>query len=134
MEKGSRIIDVIDKAGGLTENANTENVNFVYIISDGQKIIIPKNNDENPELIVTSNPGNNTTSNDFQNSNNLKININTATQTELESISGIGPLTANKIINYRIKNGKFKSLEELKNIEGIGENKYEKIKDEICIR
>ncbi|MBO5179536.1 MAG: helix-hairpin-helix domain-containing protein [Clostridia bacterium] len=64
----------------------------------------------------------------------IKVNINTATQAELESLSGIGPSLASKIIDYRNKNGKFKKNEDLKNVPGIGESKYETFKDEICVK
>ena len=61
------------------------------------------------------------------------VNINTATQTELETLPGIGPSLALKIINYRKENGKFKSIDELKSVNGIGENKYEEIKKYIYV-
>lgn len=61
------------------------------------------------------------------------VNINTATQTELETLPGIGPSLALKIINYRKENGKFKSIEELKNVSGIGDNKYDEIKKYIYV-
>ena len=63
----------------------------------------------------------------------IKININDATQSELESLSGIGPSMAAKIISYRDKNGSFKTIEDIKNVPGIGEAKYESIKEDICI-
>ncbi len=62
------------------------------------------------------------------------VNLNTASQTELETVTGIGPSTALKIIKYREENGKFKSVEELKNISGIGDSKYETIKEEVCVK
>ena len=62
-----------------------------------------------------------------------KVNINTATQTELETLPGIGPATATKIIEYREENGKFKSIEEIKEVNGIGDSKYDKIKDLIKV-
>lgn len=65
------------------------------------------------------------------NSTSAKININTATQTELESLPGIGASTALKIINYRNEHGKFKNPEDIMNVSGIGENKYSNIKDYI---
>ena len=64
---------------------------------------------------------------------NAKININKATQTQLETLPGIGPSTALKIINYRNENGNFKNVEDLKNVSGIGESKYKNIKDLIII-
>lgn len=63
-----------------------------------------------------------------------KININTATQTQLETLSGIGPSTAAKIIAYREENGKFTKIEDIKNVSGIGESKFEKIKDDIVVK
>ena len=62
------------------------------------------------------------------------INLNTASQTELETVTGIGPSTALKIIKYREENGKFKSIEELKNISGIGDAKFDTIKEEVCVK
>lgn len=63
----------------------------------------------------------------------IKININDATQSELESLSGIGPSMAAKIVSYRDKNGLFKTIEDIKNVPGIGEAKYESIKEDICV-
>ena len=65
--------------------------------------------------------------------NNKKININTATKEELDTLPGIGESTAQKIINYRKENGKFSNIEELKEVSGIGDSKFENIKDLICI-
>lgn len=61
------------------------------------------------------------------------VNINKATQSELETLSGIGPSTALKIINYREENGEFKKIEDIKNVPGIGEAKFETIKAQICV-
>ena len=63
----------------------------------------------------------------------MLVNINSATQTDLESLPGIGPSTAIKIINYRNENGKFKSIEDLKNVSGIGEAKFNNIKKYVCV-
>jgi competence protein ComEA len=68
----------------------------------------------------------------FATESNL-INLNTATQAELESLTGIGASTAKKIIDYRKQNGKFKSIEEIKNVSGIGDAKYAAIKDDITV-
>ena len=65
--------------------------------------------------------------------NNGLININTATQTELETLDGIGPSTAKKIIDYREENGKFNSIEDIQNVSGIGDAKYAAIKNDICV-
>ena len=63
-----------------------------------------------------------------------KININSADETELQEIPGVGEVTAKKIIEYREQNGKFKNIEDIKNVKGIGEGKYEEMKENICIK
>lgn len=132
LKEGSRISDAIDAAGGLTENADLTNINLAYILEDGEKIYIPKKG----ETITDSN-NTNSNSTSFSTSistKNSKININKATQTELELISGIGPSTALKIINYRKENGTFKKIEDIKNVPGIGDAKFNQIKDYITIK
>ena len=69
-----------------------------------------------------------------ENTQNAKININTATQTQLETLPGIGPSTATKIITYRKENGKFKTIEDIKQVSGIGDSKFEKIKNYITVK
>ena len=134
VKKDSRVADVIEMAGGLTKSANIEKVNLAFIVSDGQKIYIPSIYDNEESGYVTTENGEGIIDNSFSiKANAEKININTATQTELEQLTGIGPSTALKIINYRNENGKFKTIEELKNVPGIGENKFQSIKDNICV-
>ena len=133
IEEGSRVADAIEAAGGLTENANTSKINLAYVLSDGQKIYIPSIHDENEKEYLVQNIDENFIDNEFSLKQNTKVNINTATQTELEALSGIGPSTALKIINYRKENGNFKTIEEIKNVPGIGDSKFQSIKDEICV-
>lgn len=142
LDENSRIADCIEKAGGLTEDANLQDINLAYMLEDGMKIYIPKNsesnNHDNTESNATiENDKREKTVKNIENKNsktqNVKININTATQTELETLPGIGSSTALKIINYRKENGKFKSIEDIKNVNGIGDSKYNKIKDMIKI-
>ena len=66
--------------------------------------------------------------------NNEKININTADQSRLEEIPGVGEATAQKIIEYRELNGKFKTIEDIKNVSGIGDSKFENMKEKICVK
>lgn len=132
LELGSRIADAIEKSGGLTTNANIANVNLAYQLSDGQKVYIPNINESDENEIIQNNAGINIIKSDDGKKVGT-ININTATQSELESLSGIGTSTAAKIIDYRNKNGKFKTIKDIMNVNGIGEAKFNSIKDYISI-
>lgn len=132
LEKGARISDAIEEAGGTTEEADLSNVNLAYSLSDGQKIKIPNINEENKETIVEEKAGEDIII-EGNKSEEEKININKATQTEIETLPGIGPSTALKIINYRNEHGKFEKIEDIKNVSGIGDSKYENIKEYICV-
>jgi len=137
LNDGDRIIDAIEKAGGATEYADLEKVNLAFKLSDGQQVCIPNINDKNEEFVfVYDSSGKNviTDNKDVDNNKNSKVNINTATQTELETLTGIGPSIAAKIIQYRKENGMFKSIEELKNISGIGDSKFESIREEVVVK
>ena len=131
IEKDARIADVIDQAGGTTTEADLSKVNLAYSVKDGQKIYIPNINDEKVEEYITEEAGDTVVVEDEKVTG--KVNINTAKQTELETLSGIGPSTALKIINYRQENGDFKTIEDIKNVPGIGESKFENIKESICV-
>jgi competence protein ComEA len=137
VKEGSRIEDVIEVAGGLTEDADITNVNLAYIVDDGIKIRIPSINDETEteDDYITEDSGEGVVvsgTTESSKSSSL-VNINTATQTELETLNGIGPSLASKIIEYRETNGKFKTIEDIKNVTGIGDKKYESIKDFIKV-
>lgn len=143
----SRVIDVIEKAGGLTENADTTVINLSKKISDEMVIIIYSYEEvkefgktKEKESRVLMECKNNEI---YSIENNAcietketpltsgKININIATKEELMTLPGIGESKANDIIKYREANGQFKSIEELTNINGIGENILAKIKENI---
>lgn len=130
LEEGARVADAIDKVGGTTPDANMNQVNLAYKLEDGQKIYIPNQNEE--EYKITEGMEGIQTNEDI-NKNNELININTATQTELELLPGIGPSTATKIIDYREENGEFETIDDIKNVPGIGEAKYETIKNSITV-
>lgn len=121
---GSRIDDVIKLANGTTENVDLNKVNLAYEVSDGEKIYIPSIFDEENEYTLSSDKEKST----------AKVNVNKATAEELQTINGIGPSLANKIIKYREENGRFSSIEELKNVSGIGDKKYESIVEFIVIK
>ena len=143
IKEGSRIEDIIEAAGGLTENADISNVNLAYIVEDGVKIRIPDSSDEalsknyitdeSGEDVIISDGEAREQSNDEPSSITV-VNINKATQTELETLPGIGPSIASRIIDYRTQNGKFKSVEDIKSVTGIGDSKFEKIKEFIKVK
>lgn len=132
IEEGSRLADAIEAAGGITENADINKINLAYVVKDGQKINIPNVNSVDTSSYITDDIGENIIIEDINSNTNL-VDINKATQTELETLTGIGPSTALKIIKYREENGKFKTIEDIKNVPGIGDSKFEAIKDEICV-
>lgn len=117
--EGDRVIDAIDKAGGLKDTAYTKNINKARKLVDGEKIYI-------------FDEGEYTLQDLYNDGNEGKININTATKDNLMSLPGIGEVYAQRIIDYR--NGKlFSSIEEIKEVQGIGDKIFEKIKDSITI-
>ena len=137
LPEDSRISDAIDAVGGLTDDADLTNINLAYILEDGEKIYIPKKGEElqNEASTVSSSVQGSSYSNySATSTKSNKININKATQTELETIPGVGPSTALKIIEYREQNGKFSSIEDIKNVSGIGDAKYKKMKDYITVK
>lgn len=136
LPEGSRIIDAITAAGGKTEDADLSKVNLAYILDDGVQLYIPRYNEKLEKEIVQTEPGVgiiqegiNTTS-----KKDSKVNINIANKEKLATLPGIGEGTAEKIIEYRSKTGKFKTIDEIKKIPGIGESKFKSLKDKITIK
>ena len=131
---GSRVADAIKEAGGETKNADLSQINLAYQLQDGQKLYIPNKNEIISEYIISA-TGN--TESEGSSSNNLKgenkVNINTATQSELDQLPGIGPSIAQRIIDYREENGNFQKIEDVQNVKGMGDAKYEEIKDKITV-
>ena len=138
LRENSRIADAIEEAGGLKEDADMSKINLAYVLEDGIKIKIPSINDkeENEEITKDEEVVENTSQSNAGSENNKSetVNINKASQTELETLPGIGPSTALKIINYRNENGKFSSIEDLKKVSGIGDSKFDNIKDLISVK
>lgn len=135
VREGSRVEDIVKAAGGLTENADISNINLAYVVEDGTKIRIPSADDEKQEEYITQSIGEGIIMQEESNNSRSNIvNINTANETELEELPGIGASIAGRIIEYRNKNGKFKSIEDIKNVTGIGDSKFEKIKESIRVK
>ena len=140
LQEGARIADAIDSAGGSTEAADLDEVNLAYVLQDGQKIYIPSKEDKaklENKAYITSESGNNViiqTVSTEKNGGSGKVNINTATQNELENLPGIGPSIASRIIEYRDQNGKFSKVEDLQNVKGIGDAKFNNIKEYVMVQ
>ena len=129
LNKDTRVFDAIEAAGGLLKDADRKRINLAKKIADEEYIYIPNKNEENIEsqyrnnlLIPTGT---------IQNTN--LININRANIMELKELPGIGDVLAGRIIEYRDEKGKFKSIEELKSVSGIGDKKFDDIKDRVTI-
>lgn len=122
LSEGARVNDAVERAGGVLREADINKVNLAAILNDGDKVYIPKVGEKYEEVTFTQAV-----------SNQGIININTASLNELDDIPGVGPSTAEKIIEYRKSNGFFKKVEDIKNVSGIGEKKFEKIKKYITI-
>lgn len=117
LNKGDRLFEAIDLAGGMTELADLDQINLSIILQDEDKIYIPKKG-EVSEFLITN--------------KETLININTCSKDELMTLTGIGDKTAESIIEYRNKN-KFEKIEDLMKINGIGSQKFENIKEKITI-
>ena len=137
-EPGDRVIDLIAAAGDFTKNADLDKVNLAQLVEDQMVIYVPRVGEEEVEVAGTTfgarwRLGTNGTES-ATSSNNSQVNLNTATQTELETLTGIGPSKAIAIIEYRETTGKFQQIEDLKNIPGIGDKTFEKLQDSITVK
>jgi len=136
LKSTDRVVDAVKIAGGETEEANLDLINLAALLKDGQKIIVPskiynengeeinKNIDNNTEVMYSSSSG----------SISGKININTDNATMLQTLPGIGPVLSERIIEYRNQNGLFGIIDDIKDVSGIAEKKFEGIKDLICVQ
>lgn len=118
VEDGTRIYEAIELAGGETIDADLTRLNLAKIVSDEEKIVVPK------KVILEES--------ETEGESSI-VNINTATVEKLSTLTGIGKSTAEKIVKYREENGYFNSIEDIMNVSGIGESKFNSIKDNITI-
>jgi competence protein ComEA len=125
LPKNARVQDAISAAGGFLAEAEKSQINLAAILEDGEKLDVPYIEGASP-VLATPLP-------DVETSTTELININIASNAELESLPGIGPTTAQRIIDYREENGPFLSPEDIINVPGIGPGTYERIKDLITV-
>ncbi len=129
--KGVRLYEIVELAGGLKEDADEALINLASKVEDGDKIIIPYKENTSTN---NSNKRINELYEDSMSHDSGKININTAGVEELKTLAGIGQSTAEKIINYRNEVSKFQRIEDIKNVSGIGDSKFNSIKDKIVVK
>ena len=142
LDSNMRLDDALKKLGGTTKDADINRINLAMKLEDSQHYIIPyigQEDDPSQKDMQASNnssdsAGNLANSSSASNLQDSKININSADESQLETISGVGPSTAKKIIDYREKEGKFSSIEDIKNVSGIGDKKFESMKDSIDVK
>ena len=123
---GSRVNDAVQKAGGLTEQADSKVLNLAQKVSDEALVYVPTKGEE----LASQQAGSGTTS---STSKEKKVNLNKASLEELKQVKGLGGKRAQDIIDHRETNGKFKSVDELKKVSGIGAKTIEKLKDYVTV-
>ena len=128
LPEGSRVQDALEAAGGLMDDAVLSSLNRASLVVDGQKVYVPRADD----MQVASQPSE-AGGGPSPSSSAALISINSATMTDLDALPGVGPATAQAIVDHRDENGPFSKLEDLMLVEGIGEKKFAKLKDQVCL-
>ena len=129
LDAGSRVYEAIDAAGGMTEDAAGAYLNLAETVSDGERIYVPTQQEVDEGALSILIPGDSS-----EESTGGLVNINTASADQLMTLSGIGEKKAEDIISYRDSNGNFGSIEDIKNVSGIGDATFEAIKDSITVQ
>ena len=132
LPEGSRVFEAVEKAGGLLPEADVSEINQAEVLFDGDFIRIPLKNAETERQSSAERRGLHTDTAETA-KHGGRVNLNRASANELTALSGIGPATAERILEYRRENGRFHSIDDLKNVKGIGEKKLEKIRDQLTI-
>ena len=125
--EGARAADAVNACGGLLPTADGEKINMAQSLKDGQQLKVPEKTGTNGK--TDSGKADKSKGAD----SGEKVNINTADEKALDTLPGVGPAMAKRIIEYRESEGAFQSIEDIKKIRGIGEAKFAKMKDKICI-
>jgi len=133
LQEGSRVNDAVLEAGGLAASADTMEVNLAARLSDGDKVYIPTKQERQGSATAAAGIVTDSISGSPANQGNGMVNINTANSEQLQALNGVGPATAQKIIDYRESIGGFKKIEDLMKVSGIGSKTFEKLKDKIIV-
>lgn len=124
--EGDRVIDAVERAGGPRNGADLTVLNLAAPLTDGTQVIVPKQGTAGPAAVVPGGTGTGASGTGL-------ININTASATEFETLSGIGEVLAGAIIDYRTENGPFASVDDLESVSGIGPSTLEEIRDQVTV-
>ena len=128
---GARVADALDLAGGATSRAELAGVNLAARVADGQQIVVPERGAPSAAGMPAADPA--AAAAGIAAAPGGLVNINTASLSELDTLQGVGPSTAQKIIDYRTANGGFTSVEQLKDVPGIGDAKFAALKDSVTV-
>lgn len=129
-----RLIDAINLAGGFNEEADQSQMNLALRLTDQLMIYVPKEGEEiTMEQRLKESAKSSGEMNEGGGNNETKVNLNTASSTELQTLAGVGAKKAEDIVRYREENGSFQQIEELKKVSGIGEKTYEALKDQLTV-
>ncbi|TFD65201.1 helix-hairpin-helix domain-containing protein [Cryobacterium ruanii] len=126
LRDGARVMDAIAAAGGLAAEADPAGVNLARILLDGEQFYVPRFGEVPPEPPAAADPGG-------ANAPTAKVNLNTATVADLDSLPRVGPTMAQRIIDFRTTNGRFASVDGLQDVTGIGDKTFEALKDLITV-
>lgn len=126
---GARVIDGIQAAGGAAPNADASSINLARPLTDGERVYVPRRGEAPPEAAAPGGGSGGAGTGDAS----RKVNINTATVSQLEELPGIGEVIAQRIVDYRTQHGPFKTVRDLLKVEGIGEKKFESIEDHVTV-
>lgn len=132
LAEGARVADAVNACGGLLPTADAEKVNMAQAPKDGQQIRVPEKQTAGAPAASSTGKTASGTAKQGTAEGDL-VNLNTADEKALDTLPGIGPAMAKRIIEYRETEGGFQSVEDLKKVKGIGEAKFEKMKDRVCI-
>ena len=124
--EGDRVIDAVERAGGARTGADLSVLNLAALLTDGTQVVVPKQGAGGPAAIAPGASG-------IDTPGTTVVNINTASATEFETLSGIGEVLAAAIVDYRTENGPFASVDDLESVSGIGPSTLEEIRDQVTV-
>lgn len=125
---GARVIDVVEAAGGAGPDADLDRVNLAAKVADGERIYVPRKGEPGDSAVAVAAGGA-----AAEGGTSAIVDLNTATAAQLESLPGVGPATAQAILDYRKRRGRFRSVDELLEVRGIGEAKLEQLRPHVRV-